>query len=147
MSRLRSNSLRHFATALDGFASPFLRGGRELAGDDGCHDERDQGDPVLRVGNREGADRREIEVIQDQGRGDRRHHRDREPRQRGGAEHDQEQRQRDGRRVPNAKKRVDGISRQRRACREPERRSRAIRASDRASRPCYLADVLLMKSL
>ena len=54
-------------------------------------------DPVLRIGDRERADRRQEEEVEREHRHDRRDDRDPQPRQRRGAEHDQQQRQRHGR--------------------------------------------------
>ena len=118
---------RHFAPAVHRFTGPVLRRRRQLAGDDGGDDERDQGHPVLRVGNRERADRRQKKIVQDQRRGNRGHDRHQQTRKRSGAEHDEQQRQRHRRRIPDPEHPADQVHR----CGKRAERQREIASGSR----------------
>ena len=88
-----------FVAPRDGVALPGLRRRGPPAGRDGGGQERDQGHPVLRIGDGEGPDRRQEEEVERQHRADRQRHRHPPARERGGAQHDDEQRQSHGRRI------------------------------------------------
>ena len=83
---------RHLVAPRDRFARPVLRRRREIAGDDRDDEKGEQRDPVLRIGNRECADRREEEEVERQHRHQRHHDRRPEAGQRRGAEDEQEAR-------------------------------------------------------
>ena len=90
---------RHLVPACDGLVRTGLDGGRQIARDDGDDQKGEQRDPVLRIGDRERADRRKEEEVQRQHGHDGDDRGDPEPSQRGCGQHDQEQRQRGGRRA------------------------------------------------
>ena len=81
-----------FVAPGDGLARPILCRRRQIAGDDGHRQEYEQGDPVLRLGDGEGANRRQEEEVQREHRRDRRDERYLQARHGRGTEHDQQQR-------------------------------------------------------
>ena len=81
-SRLRSNSRASSSRRPTRFAGPRAGDGRQVAGDEADRQEREQRHPVLRVGDRQGADRRQEEVVEAEHRDERGHGRDPEPRPR-----------------------------------------------------------------
>ena len=83
-----------FVATRDGLTLASLRRRRQIAGDDGDRQKGEERDPVLRVGDGQRSKRRKEEKIEGEHCHDRNDDRDTEPRRRGGAEHDQEQRQR-----------------------------------------------------
>ena len=111
-SRLRSNrrassSRRPTASSVRARA---MR--RQVAGDEADREEREQRDPVLRLGNRERADRRQEEEVEGEHRHDRRGDGHPQARGRRDHEHDHQEGRRDGRRVgqtepPRARQRHD----------------------------------------
>ena len=68
---------RHLVATRDRLARPILCRRRQIAGDDRDDQEGEQRDPVLRIGDREGANRRQKEEVQREHRHDR--HEDRDP--------------------------------------------------------------------
>ena len=78
---------RHLVPPRDGVARAILRRRRQIAGDDRHDEEREQRDPVLRIGDRERADRRQEEEVERQHRQERDGDRRPEPGERRGAEH------------------------------------------------------------
>ena len=87
----------------DGFCGPGARDRRQVARDQAHGEKREQRDPVLRVGDRERANRRQEEEVQAQHGRDRR--RDGSPKARGGGneEHDHQIGRRHGRGVRDSK--------------------------------------------
>ena len=123
-----SRSSRNCARSI-GNAGALLRGGRQVAADDGRDQKRQERDPVVRLGNRERADRREEKIIERQRRGDR--HGDRDPqRPERRREQHQDQQHEAGRRRIDAGNQPQQRDRPRRPRRSPRRRARSSRAGD-----------------
>ena len=102
---------RHLVAPGDGFPGAVLGRRRQVAGNDRHDEEREQRNPVLRIGDRKTADRRQEKEVERQHREDRDGDRRPEPRQSCGAEHHEKQGQRGGRRTDirqRAKRRRDG---------------------------------------
>ena len=84
----------HFIAARDGFARTGLNRCRQIARDHRHDEEREERDPVLRIGNRQRAERWQEEEVEREGCGDCRDRGDPQPPERGGRQHVQEQHQR-----------------------------------------------------
>ena len=98
-SRVRSKSRVTSLRRAIASARAILCGCRQIAGDDGDDEKREERDPVLRVGDRERAERREEEEVERQHRGERDDDRSPETGDRRGAEDHEQKRQRDRRRA------------------------------------------------
>ena len=124
-SRLRSNSRPSSSRRARRFARARAGAVRQVAGDQADREKREQRHPVLGIGNRPGADRRQEEVVEGEHGRDRRHRR--HPESRGGRDHqhDQQEGQRDRRGVRH----LPAIASRSRWWRRPPARPAASRAS------------------
>ena len=90
---------RHLVAPGDGFPGAVLGRRGQVAGNDCNDEEREQRNPVLRIGDRKTADWRQEEEVERQHGKDRNGDRGPEPRQSCGAEHHEQKGQRGGRRT------------------------------------------------
>ena len=117
------------------FERPQARAARELARDDRRRHERQQRNPVLRVGDRECADRRQEEEVQTGHAGERREGSLEDPPRRGEGQNDDEVGERDGRGV-------DGEDRDEDERHEPDGRDRHRRTHRGAERRRHVAECI-----
>ena len=112
--------------ALDGNAGALLRGRREVAADQRRDQEGEQRHPVVRLGDRERADRREEEIVERQRRGDRDGDGDPQRPERRREQHQDQQRETRCRRI-DARNQPQHRHRSPRRRRAPRRRARPSR--------------------